>query len=1254
MGAYVRRVGITVPSRVLRVEHNGREVPLALWQRLIPRHGDMVVISARGLGGGGGNKVLRTVAMIAVVVVSIIAPYAGPAAWGAVGATGGLTVTGALISAGVMIGGSLLVNALLPPLTPTAAKLGTGEKYESSPTYAISGGRNQSRPWEPMALVMGTHRVVPDLGATPYTIQIGDDQYLHQIFNLGLQGTSLNLSDFRIGSTPISNYQGVQIEISGPDGKLWSVVGNTDSIQGFALSQQDGWVSRVTGDNVFTITVELASRLFRVNDDGSLASRSVDVRIQYRNVNGGDWIDVGQIGATYATHYWSAVVNTDYWSTVQAEYGTTNPDDHYEGQRYRGPTDPITGEARVGRWQWRPHPYQLGQPWVGIAPDPLVSPGMPGIRTSGARQEPTRFSASWSVPLGKYEVRVMKVTADINESRESNETAVSQIISYQDHTADYSGQCRVAVRIKATGQLNGALDELNVLAQDVLPVWNGAAWVVQASSNPAWRFLWFAKGRVVNGVRVFGAGLSDSQIDLEAIKAWGAWCDKKRLTFDFVLDRRMSTAAVLQMIARAGRGAMTYQTGRLGVIWDAEDLPISAMFGPFNVKAGSFKIAYMNDGSVDEVVLNFVNKDIGWVMDEVRARVPGATTTTNPLQLDLDGCTNRDMAGREANLIAAAQVWKRRKITWETDIEGLVCTRGDVVSFSHDLTVWGYSGRLMPGSGGTLMKLQNRVPSNGGGIAMLRDPDGNMKVVTVTSTTGEVDEFTIVTDLDGFPMPGDPGYEDCSPFDWAWQFDPLTTPGRRFKVSGVVPAGDGMRFEAVDDDLGYYAAESNPYQYMPPRDGELLAGVVFSLAGAEQIENFATDQIRFTLSWVLSTDVSCLVSVLVNGIQRVSQVIAGRSTDILVSTGDVLDVAVTPRRSTGSGTPKRETFTVQGLLAPLPGITGLKNVFRDGLTTLAWDPVVDVRQPGYEVRVGTSWANSRVVGLTRNLEILAVGNGQYFVAARFQFGATTIYGPAASVQISGATLVRNVLATVNEDPAWTGSLDGGAFVHDGELTLEGIGDILSAIDVLSLEDVLWYGGVVSGGAYTTNAGNVVDVGYVAPVRVDFSIDEYALNFGEDILNLANVLDEPDLVNESNRQHYFVRPQIQFAGDDGVYGDWQNYVPGTINARYFRVRLVLNTDQPLIVPFVRHFSWTIDLPDLLQTGTAMAVPGSGVRVVYPKPFHALPNLQVTILEAQPGDHAVVEQTVDFLKGFDIQIFNNTTPVERVVNWLAQRY
>lgn len=1252
LGAYIKRTGVVVPAGPVAVWHNGYRVPDALWRRLIPRAGDQIIIRARVLGGGGGGKILRTVAMIALVIA---APHIAAALNTSLGlgfAAGSIGM-GAL-TAGVMIGGSLLINALLPPPKPTMGQLGTGQKYESSPTYALSGGRNRMRPWEPMTLIFGRHKVVPDLGANYYTEYVGDDQYLNQLFHFGLQAGQISLSDFRIGDTPLSNYQGVQIQASGPDGKLTMFPGNVDTLQGFVL--QSGVVnSRTTPQDVTHISVELAAQLFYIRDDGGIDARTSQLRIQYRPV-GGAWTDIGMLqDAVYATHYWALYLFGEWDGETVYQYGSTNPADHTDGEVINLIFQDAQGNFRVQRaqWRWTPHPHTLGRPWQGIAPDPLLGySSQPGVRITGARQEPTRLTVGWSVAPGQYEVRIWKETGDIKTSRESNETAVGQILCYQTDPGNYSGQQRVALRIKATSQLNGAVDEFNAIAHALCPTWNGSAWETKPTRNPAWWFLWFARGKYdpVTGNRVYGAGLSDAQIDIEAIKAWAAWCDAKGLTFDYVLDRKMPSTEVLQLIARAGRASPTWQSGKLGAIWDAADLPVVAMFGPFNIKAGSFRIDYISEGTADEIVLNFINPDRNWQMDEVRVKVPGATTTNNPLQLDFDGCTNPVMAGREANLLAASQVWHRRRVTWETDIEGWVANRGDVVQMSHDLTVWGYSGRLT-GRSGNEITLSQSIPT-GSGTMMLRDPEGNMRTVTVTGSAGETDTVTITSDMTGFPLPGDPGYESVAALDWAWFFDPLETPGRRFKIASVEPSGDGVKFQAIDDDPGYYASETNPYQYMPPRDGALLGGIVFGMQFAETIINVLADITSVQVSWSLSAAMPVDVVISVNGIARPAVRTNERQLSIQAQTGDQVTVTVTPISGSGRGQPSTQTYVVQGLTAPLPAVVGLTNVFRDGLTTLVWDRVVDIRQPEYEVRIGPSWNDARTVAIVPMPEALAVGNGLYWVAARYAYRGTVIYGPADSLQISGATLVRNVLVSRDEHPTWTGDLGGGAFIHDAQLTLAGDGDILDAPDVLLLSDVLWYGGASTYGTYETADANIIDIGYDTPVRVDFEIDEYAYNFNENVLQYEDVLAVDDILNESNRQHYRVQPQIRHAGEDMVWSDWRDYVPGLIHARYFDVRLVLETDDPMIVPFVTAFTWIVDVPDLIQRAEQVTIPDTGVRITYPKQFHMIPNVQIATYDAIDGDRYVFNNSD--ATGFDIQLYNGTSPVERQINWISQGY
>jgi hypothetical protein len=123
LGAYIERTGITIARGAIAAWHNGKRVPDHLWDRLIPRTGDHVVIRGRAEGGGGGNKVLRTVALVVVAIASV---YTAGAAGGAAGWAAGLSSStgigagawGAAAAAAISIGGSILVGAMIPEVNP--------------------------------------------------------------------------------------------------------------------------------------------------------------------------------------------------------------------------------------------------------------------------------------------------------------------------------------------------------------------------------------------------------------------------------------------------------------------------------------------------------------------------------------------------------------------------------------------------------------------------------------------------------------------------------------------------------------------------------------------------------------------------------------------------------------------------------------------------------------------------------------------------------------------------------------------------------------------------------------------------------------------------------------------------------------------------------------------------------------------------------------------------------------------------------
>lgn len=1266
LGRYVERTGVVIFDGPVEVWQNEHRVPQALWKGLIPRIGDQITVRGDVHGDGGGNKILRTVALVALAVA---APYAGAALAGAAGfATTGIAA--GVFTAGVMIGGSLLVNALIPLPKPVAPKL--AQQNADAPSYAISAASNRARPFEPMMFIFGQHKVYPDLAGNPHTFYQGDDQFLNQAFHFGVQ-PDITISDIRLGDTPITNYQGVDVQRSDYTGQLTLVPDNVDTIPGFDLNFADGWNARITPTNTYHVQVELAAVLYYVNPTtGAFEPRTVEVQLEYRSYPEGNWVPIGSYtNPIYATHYWALGVyreagddqNNRYWEQIR--YGSLNAGDHTDGEQY---TECRTIETGSGdsygtsefcttyEWRWLPHPYQLGRPWSGVAPDPLIGyTTASGIRLTGSSNKPVRQTIGFNTGLGQYEVRLRKMQADITSNTESNAVSVTQIRAYQDTPANYYAQSRLGIRVRASSQLNGAINQLSAMVQAHTPVWTGATWEWRATSNPAWWFVRFAVGeKDAEGDRLYGGGLTGAQIDYDSIFAWAAWCEPRGLTFDYVLTENKSVHDILTMIARAGRASYTWQSGKLGVVWDAADQPFVAMVGPFNMKAGSFEVSY-TDATVDEIIGVFINPARNWTADEVRVRVPGAPVLNNPLRFEMEGCRNAQLAAREINLIAASQLFHRRRVSWEMDIEGMICTRGDVVQVSHDLTVWGYSGRLRGGSRANMtLGLDTEVPITAAGAYMLlRSPFNDIALIGVSGPFGDTDNLNILSGLPAdFPMPDT--YPDSSPLDWTWQFDPLQTPGRRLKIVSAQPTTDeGVRFEAIDDDPNYYNSEYNPFIYTPPRDGALLAGVVFGINFEEEIINAQTDVIQVRVNWSISAAVRVNVDYAINGQLFPTIVTTDRFTIIPAHSGDNLVVRITPVSTIGNGAPVIAGHDVQGVFYALPTITGLTTIYRDDLTVLRWDPVNDVRQPRYEVRIGASWQNSQTVAVVSYPEILAVGNGRYFVAARFDAAnGQVLYGTADSLQVAGATLIRNVLVTKIEHPTWNGTLTGGAFVFDGMLTLAAGGDILSSPDVLAEDDVLWYGGVVANGTYETNDANIVDIGYPAPVRVDFTIDAYALNFNENILGLSDVLAEADILNDSNMQFYNIRPQIRSAIVPGEWGDWVDYVPGLINARFFDVRIVLETRDPLIVPFVQEFTWTIDVPDLIQRGEIVTVPSAGFRITYPKPFHATPNVQITWLDAIDGDRYVL--TSQDATGFNIRFYNNATPVSRQMNHISQGY
>lgn len=254
---------------------NDRLLTVTEWDTICPSPGDLINVKSQVAGGGGdNNKVLNTVLTIALVIAVVVAQQ-----YELLPLIAGSQATAA---AAIMIAGTLIINTIVP-ITPSGYGLSSPEvsgSTSATQAYSLSGGSNQMRPYQSMPIVMGTHRFFPDLGSKPYTEYKDNDQYLYQIFHFGL--SDLTLSDFRIGTTEITNYSEYTWYDQDSQGKIAAFPGNVDSASGAALTYDAGWIQRTSSANAYKLGIDITGVFYYANNSGGLDYTSVNVEIQYK------------------------------------------------------------------------------------------------------------------------------------------------------------------------------------------------------------------------------------------------------------------------------------------------------------------------------------------------------------------------------------------------------------------------------------------------------------------------------------------------------------------------------------------------------------------------------------------------------------------------------------------------------------------------------------------------------------------------------------------------------------------------------------------------------------------------------------------------------------------------------------------------------------------------------------------------------------------------------------------------------------
>lgn len=778
------------------------------WHRVRPKAGTVVTIRvvARG-GGGGGKSPLRIILSIAVMVAAFYAAAAlGPVlanaiaapVGGGAGAFGGASAFAVSIGKAVVGGivgmlGSLAINAIAPPPKPKPPTLAVATR--SAPVLSITGTSNRANPYGPVPRIFGRHRVFAPLAAAPFTEIVGNDTFFRQLFDFGYG--PVRLSDLRIGTTPIGEYEGIELEIreGWPDDAPITLYSNrvVEDSYSQAITNAAGPQILETRPNCDEITADLTfAGLVQFNNEGVRVPRTVQATVEYRLAGTADpWVavldtetpltrtDVTTLSAdgTQAVYRTVAPIAGPVTVTLVVYHEEHGGSDHTipffrryqvyaraEGEsawvswhvtRAFATQDSVSIAGAVGK--------RLEIMVVLIEGGPFTAPAFsyPATNvssvltiTAASDQLFRRTIRIRPAVKGKYALRFTRITPDSSSAQIRDEMSVSAIrsIEYTPPTR-VKGHCLVAMRIRASQQLNGIVQAFNAIAEALLPQWDGDAWSAPAATrSPAWAALEALRG----------AGnkkpVPDAKLDLAEWLAFANECaaadpqdGAAKWQFDAVVDSRSTVREIVNDILATARASLGFKDGKYYPVRDRLQTVPAQIFTPRN--SWGFKATKIFAELPHGVVVRFINPDRDWSQDTVIAYADGYDENNATLFETIDlsfGVTRRNQGWREGRFHYA--VAKLRPETYElhTDIEVLACSRGQLVRVAHDVPRWGASqgrikARTVSAGDVTHLTLDERVTLEAGKqyVVRVRRDDATQQVLDIAVQASTIETATL-------------------------------------------------------------------------------------------------------------------------------------------------------------------------------------------------------------------------------------------------------------------------------------------------------------------------------------------------------------------------------------------------------------------------------------------------------------------------------------------------------------------------------
>ena len=658
---------------------NGIVVDSSKWSTTALKDTDRV--EYRAVPGKGNT--LRLVLTLALVAA---APWLTTQAGIAMGATTAGTTAAAFatasplaytaISTGVMMVGGALINAISPIRPPN---INTPET--SIQQYMVNGGANQVRPYEAIPVILGKVKITPPLGAVNYlTYENDTESYLSMLLLWGYGPLNIDASTLKIGNISISEY--------------------TLPVTPVTLDRK----TTPTAQQLLDFTAIYGKDVKVVGSNSTLTCPG-----QYNAVltegTYGPWVPASSGAAVYDSNG-TVVPISQFTVSLHLPQGLRRI--FAEGKdsgKEESVWVRIEIQVKDGTGPWTT--------WTDFA----LGDGT--VKKDAFTVNKTYYNLNSS---NEVQVRVRRKTgADTEWTKEANGYAKAQIYGqvvllqtvFLRNTSPIKepNNCTLAgtaLKIKANEQLNGQIEGINAIVQTWAPSWDGTAWTTMVTNNPADLFLYVLK-HPANPQRVKDADVA-TKINLAQIQYWHNYCVTKGFEYNSVIGSQRSILEVLRDICAAGRASPAMIDGKWSVVIDEPKSNIVQHFTPHNSWGfeSTKALAKMPDG----LRVTYIDEDQDYQQAEIIVYNTGKSASNAELfeSIQLPGVTKQSSVIDHARWHFAQAKLRPEVYRLNSDIEYLVCNRGDRVKVMHDVPMWGTgSGRVKQRISSTELILDEQV-----------------------------------------------------------------------------------------------------------------------------------------------------------------------------------------------------------------------------------------------------------------------------------------------------------------------------------------------------------------------------------------------------------------------------------------------------------------------------------------------------------------------------------------------------------------